>query len=68
MHANRNGCAGVFALKDIRYIQIVVSNEREHITILNAIRANRGTIPNITSLKVQKQGRNTFVYMKKKQS
>ena len=47
VQANKNGHTRVFVLKRIKNINIVVPyNEKEHITILIAISANRDSIPN----------------------
>ena len=47
IQANRNEHTKVFATRGTRNVQVVVPNEREHITILSAISANRGTVPNM---------------------
>ena len=47
IQANRNGYTKVFATRGTRNVQVVVPNEREHITILSAISADGGTVPNM---------------------
>ena len=47
IQANRNGHTKVFAARGTRNVQGVVFDEREHITILTAISADGGTIPNM---------------------
>ena len=47
MQANKNGHTKVFAPRGTRNVQVVVPNEREHITILNAISANGDILPNM---------------------
>ena len=47
IQANRNGHTKVFAARGTRNVQVVVPNEREHITILSAISADGRTIPNM---------------------
>ena len=47
IQANRNGYTKVFATRGTRNVQVVVLNEREHITILSAISADGGTVPNM---------------------
>ena len=37
----------MFATRGTRNVQVVVPNEREHITILSAISADGGTVPNM---------------------
>ena len=47
IQANRNRHTKVFAARRTRNVQVVVPNERKHITILNAISTDGGTIPNM---------------------
>ena len=47
MQVNRNGYTKVLAPRRTRNVQMVVPNKREHITILSAISADGGTIPNM---------------------
>ena len=46
VQADRNGHIRVFASRGTRNMQCVVSNEREHLTILSAISASGVSIPN----------------------
>ena len=45
MQANRNGYSKVFAARGTRNVQVVLPNEKEHISILTAIAPSGDTIP-----------------------